>query len=78
MRTPAYRRRPWQDDGVEYTNSAGQTFRTPVANFLQHVSLHGQCHRGKIDLLLRQSGYIAPMDFIAYVHGVPATVTRLA
>ena len=66
------------DDSVEYTNSAGQTFRTPIADILQHVVLHGQYHRGKINLLLRQGGHEpAPTDFIAYVRGVPAAVTRL-
>lgn len=66
------------DEGVEYTNSAGQTFRTPIADVLQHVALHGQYHRGKINLLLRQAGYEpAPTDFIAFVRGVPAAVTRV-
>ena len=64
---------------VEYTNSAGQTFRTPAADILQHVALHGQYHRGKINLLLRQAGAEpAPTDFISFVRGVPAAVTRLA
>jgi uncharacterized damage-inducible protein DinB len=64
---------------VEYTNSAGQTFRTPICDILQHVALHGQYHRGKINLLLRQGGCEpVPTDFIAYVRGVPAAVTRLA
>jgi len=67
------------DRSVQYTNSAGQTFRTPVGDILQHVALHGQYHRGKINLLLRQAGTEpVPTDFIAYVRGVPAAVTRLA
>ena len=67
------------DQRVEYTNSAGQTFRTPIGDILQHVVLHGQYHRGKINLLLRQSGHEpSPTDFIAFVRGVPAAVTRLA
>ena len=67
------------DRSVEYTNSAGQAFRTPICDILQHVTLHGQYHRGKINLLLRQGGCEpAPTDFIAYVRGVPAAVTRLA
>jgi hypothetical protein len=38
--------------------------------------LHGQYHRGKINLLLRQSGAEpAPADYISYVRGVPAAVT---
>lgn len=67
------------DQSVEYTNSAGQTFRTPICDILQHVTLHGQYHRGKINLLIRQGGAEpAPTDFISYVRGVPAAVTRLA
>lgn len=67
------------DHDVQYTNSAGQTFRTQIADILQHVVLHGQYHRGKINSLLRQGGYDpVPTDYIAYVRGVPAAVTRLA
>jgi uncharacterized damage-inducible protein DinB len=64
---------------VEYTNSAGQTFRTLPYDVLLQVVLHGQYHRGKINLLLRQGGADpAPVDFIAYVRGVPAAVTPVA
>jgi uncharacterized damage-inducible protein DinB len=39
--------------------------------------LHGQYHRGKINLLLRQAGLApAPVDFISFVRGVPAATTR--
>jgi uncharacterized damage-inducible protein DinB len=58
---------------VTYTNSAGQTFENTVGDILLHVGLHGQYHRGKINLLLRQCGrQPAPVDFIAFVRGVPA------
>lgn len=61
---------------IEYTNSAGQRFRTAIADILLHVALHGQYHRGKINLLLRQCGVApAPTDYIAFVRGVPAAVT---
>jgi len=60
-------------DTVTYTNSAGQTFTTPVADILLHVPLHGQYHRGKINLLLRQAGrQPAPTDYITFVRGVSA------
>jgi hypothetical protein len=40
------------------------------------VVLHGQYHRGKVNLLLRQEGeQPAPTDYIAFVRGVPAAVT---
>jgi uncharacterized damage-inducible protein DinB len=58
---------------VEYTNSAGRKFETMCGDILLHVFLHGQYHRGKINVLLRQSGNEpAPVDFIAFVRGVPA------
>jgi uncharacterized damage-inducible protein DinB len=65
--------------GVEYTNSAGRAFTTAVADILLQVVLHGQYHRGKINLLLRQAGLTpAPVDFISYVRGVPAATTDSA
>ena len=58
---------------VSYVNSAGQHFDTPIGEILLHVALHGQYHRGKVNLLLRQSGEEpAPTDYIAFVRGVPA------
>lgn len=61
------------DEPVTYTNSAGRTFSTPAGDILLHVALHGQYHRGKVNLLLRQAGIEpAPVDFIGFVRGVPA------
>lgn len=58
---------------VTYTNSAGIEFSTPVEDILLHVALHGQYHRGKVNLLLRRAGRTpAPADYIAYVRGAPA------
>jgi uncharacterized damage-inducible protein DinB len=58
---------------VAYTNSAGQPFTNAVADVLLQAALHGQYHRGKVSLLLRQAGRApAPVDFIAFVRGVPA------
>jgi uncharacterized damage-inducible protein DinB len=58
---------------VGYVNSAGQAFMTPIADIVLHVALHGQYHRGKVNLLLRQAGEpMAPTDYIAFVRGVPA------
>lgn len=58
---------------TRYTNSAGQSFETSVSDILMHVALHGQYHRGKVNLLLRQAGLRpAPTDFIAFVRGTPA------
>ena len=62
--------------GIAYTNSAGRSFVTPVGDILLHGALHGQYHRGKVNLLLREAGLApAPVDFIAFVRGVPAATT---
>ena len=62
---------------VAYVNSPGLAFTTPIAEILLHVALHGQYHRGKVNLLLRRAGLDpAPVDFIAFVRGVPAATTR--
>ncbi len=52
---------------VQYTNSAGATFATAIGDILLHVALHGQYHRGKINLLLRQ-GDCSPVsvDYIGF------------
>jgi uncharacterized damage-inducible protein DinB len=64
---------------IEYTNSAGRTFETSRADILVHVALHGQYHRGKINLLLRQSG-AEPLavDYIAFVRGIEAATTPVS
>ena len=38
---------------VSYVTGAGQTFRTPLADILLHLLLHGQYHRGKANAALR-------------------------
>ena len=61
---------------IAYTNTAGRSFETPVGDILTHVALHGQYHRGKVNLLLRQSGAApAPVDYIGFVRGAPAATT---
>jgi uncharacterized damage-inducible protein DinB len=68
---------PDLDREVAYVNSAGLAFRTRVVDILLQVMLHGQYHRGKINLLLRHAGLKpAPVDFIGFVRGVPAATTR--
>jgi uncharacterized damage-inducible protein DinB len=63
---------------VAYTNSAGQSFETPLGDILLHVAMHAQYHRGKVNLLLRQAGHEpAPADVITYVRGVPAARTEV-
>ena len=67
------------EGGVEYTNSAGQSFETRVVDILLHVALHGQYHRGKINLMLREGGHEpVPTDYISFARGVPAAITARA
>jgi uncharacterized damage-inducible protein DinB len=64
---------------VPYVNSAGQSFETPVIDILLQVFLHGQYHRGKINLMLRQAHLPpTPTDYISFARGVPAAVTDLS
>lgn len=61
------------DEAITYTNSVGQTFTNSAGDILLQVVLHGQYHRGKINLMLRKAGLEpAPTDYIAFVRGVPA------
>ena len=63
-------------EAVTYRNSKGVEFTTPICDMLLQVLLHGQFHRGKINVLLRQAhDRAAPVDYISYVWGVPAAVT---
>jgi len=64
---------------VRYVNSAGAEFTTPVGDILLHVALHGQYHRGKVNLLIRQAGEEpVPTDYIGFVRGAPAARTEVA
>jgi uncharacterized damage-inducible protein DinB len=67
------------DERVPYVNSAGQPFETPVSDILLQLFLHGQYHRGKVNLMLRQDGFPpVPTDYIAWARGVPAATTDLS
>lgn len=64
---------------VAYTNTAGRSFENSIQDILLHVALHGQYHRGKVNLILRQAGHPpAPTDYIAYVRGADAARTEPA
>src|SRR5215212_1900525 len=67
------------DVRIPYVNSAGQSFQTPASDILLQVFLHGQYHRGKINLLLRQGDMPpTPTDYITFARGVPAATTVLS
>ena len=62
---------------ISYRNSKGEEFTNEVGDILLHVALHGQYHRGKINLLLRLAGEPpAPSDYIAFIRGIPAATEQ--
>ncbi len=64
---------------VAYVNSAGLVFTNTMSDILLQVLLHGQYHRGKMNLLLRESALEpVPFDFITFVRGRPAATTPRA
>jgi len=52
---------------VEYTNSLGQAYSTPVQDILTHAVVHASYHRGQTATRLREAG-IEPVntDFVTY------------
>ena len=61
------------------STARGVAFETPVEDILLQVFLHGQYHRGKINLMLRQSrDEPMPTDYIAFARGVPAATTQVS
>jgi uncharacterized damage-inducible protein DinB len=62
---------------VDYRNSAGIELHSTAREILVQVAMHGQYHRGQVNLLLRQSGHDpAAIDYITFVRGVPAATKR--
>lgn len=58
---------------VEYSNSAGRAFSTPLGEILLHLMTHGQYHRGKANAALRAAGADAPgLDYIMWQRERPA------
>ena len=53
---------------VDYTNSKGTPFRTPLVDILTHVAMHGSYHRGQVASAVRRAGD-DPIntDYITYV-----------
>lgn len=56
------------DSIISYRNSTGKEFKNTLREILTHVALHGQYHRGQINLLLRSDG-VEPMnvDYITFL-----------
>ena len=55
------------DRKIEYQNSKGKKFATPLSDILNHVIIHGQHHRAQIAQLLRNEKIDPPAtDFIFF------------
>ena len=56
------------DKLIVYTNSTGTEFKDSIRDILTHVALHGQYHRGQINLRLRADGSEpVNVDFIKFL-----------
>ena len=67
------------DRTISYKTTDGRPFTNSVGDILVHVALHGQYHRGKVNLLLRQGdGAPSAVDFIAFVRGAPTATQASA
>jgi uncharacterized damage-inducible protein DinB len=67
------------DRPVSYTTTDGRPFTNSVGEILMHAAMHGQYHRGKVNLLLRQEQVApAPVDLIAFLRGAPAATQESA
>jgi uncharacterized damage-inducible protein DinB len=67
------------DQSITYTTSDGRSFANTIGDILVHVAMHGQYHRGKVNLLLRQAELApAPVDLIAFIRGAPTATQASA
>jgi uncharacterized damage-inducible protein DinB len=67
------------DRAVSYRTTDGRAFTNSVGEILTHAAMHGQYHRGKVNLLLRQEQVApAPVDLIAFLRGAPAATQESA
>lgn len=57
------------EEAITYSTFAGDTFKTPVCDVLQHLFNHGTFHRGQLVTMLRGCGFegkLPQTDFIAW------------
>lgn len=53
---------------ITYKASTGMEYTNTIEEALQQVALHGQYHRGQINLKLRELGYEpVNVDFITFI-----------
>ncbi len=59
------------DKIIEYTNTKGESFRSPLKDILSHLSLHSAYHRGQIILLIKPGVKVLPnTDYINYSRSI--------
>ena len=62
---------------LTYVTSAGVPCIVPVSEILLHVALHGQYHRGRINIMLRQAGeQPVSLDYVSFALTTPAPPRR--
>ena len=62
---------------LTYVTSAGVPCIVPVGEILLHVMLHGQYHRGRINVMLRRSDeQPVSLDYVSFALAVPAPPRR--
>lgn len=67
------------DQAITYTTTDGRSFTNTIGDILVHVAMHGQYHRGKVNLLLRQADIApTPVDLIAFIRGAPTATQASA
>lgn len=53
---------------IDYSNSQGTPYSTPLSGILNHVFNHSTHHRGQLALLVRDAGQVPlPLDLIVYL-----------
>lgn len=60
------------EEPIDYRNSRGEPFATPVSDIVLHVTVHGDHHRGQIAAAVRRAGgEPANTDYITFTREVP-------
>lgn len=63
------------EEPIDYRNSRGEPFATPVNDIVLHVTVHGDHHRGQIAAAVRRAGgEPANTDYITFTREVPGSL----
>jgi uncharacterized damage-inducible protein DinB len=53
---------------IDYRNTKGEPFSSPLVHLLRHVVNHSSYHRGQVVTMLRQLGHAAPATDLVIYH----------